>query len=259
VAWPGAPELAPDRAARDLVEAIRAELAAAEPVRPCCRLAERAGLGVAADGRAPNAAVARLAVRLNQGPRGTFEWGSAADHCRFAYLRGRFLACGSLSLAGGRTHLEFVLDPTAATELAARLAEAGLPAALRLRRGSGVVTWKSGATITRFLQACGASASLLELEARLVARSLHGELNRALNAETANLARAVAAAARQVGVIEQLAAEGRLDREPARVRAVARARLDAPEATLTDLATSVGTSRSAVQRSLERLERLAMR
>jgi len=241
------------------VEAIRAELAAAEPARACCRAAERAGLGVAAAGQAPNPAVARLAVRLGHGARGDFEWAEAADHCRFAYLRGRYLARGSLSLAAGRTHLEFVLAPDAAAELGAQLAEVGLPASVRLRRGSAVVTWKSAAIVTRFLQACGASASLLEFEARLVARSLHGELNRAFNAETANLARAVAAATRQVGAIERLAADGRLVHEPAAVRAVARARLQAPEATLTDLALELGTSRSAVQRSLERLERLAMR
>lgn len=241
------------------MEAIRAELAAAEPARACCRAAERAGLGVAAAGQAPNPAVARLAVRLGHGARGDFEWAEAADHCRFAYLRGRYLARGSLSLAAGRTHLEFVLAPDAAAELGAQLAEVGLPASVRLRRGSAVVTWKSAAIVTRFLQACGASASLLEFEARLVARSLHGELNRAFNAETANLARAVAAATRQVGAIERLAADGRLVDEPAAVRAVARARLQAPEATLADLALELGTSRSAVQRSLERLERLAMR
>ena len=198
-------------------------------------------------------------MRLAHGDRGDFAWATAAEHCRFAYLRGRYLARGSLSLAAGRIHLEFVLEPEAAAVLGAQLREVGLPASLRLRRGDGVVTWKSAATVTRFLQACGASASLLELEARLVARSLHGELNRAFNAETANLARAVAAATRQVGAIERLAADGRLAREPAAVRAVARARLEAPEATLADLAAELGTSRSAVQRSLERLERLAMR
>ena len=50
--------------ARDLVEAVRAELAAIDPPRDCCRAAERAGLGDAARGRARSPVVARLAVRL---------------------------------------------------------------------------------------------------------------------------------------------------------------------------------------------------
>lgn len=175
-----------------------------------------------------------------------------------AYLRGLFLASGSLSLAGGRTHLEFVLEPEDAPRLAAHLREVGLPASWRLRRGLGVVTWKSAATVTRFLQAAGASATLLQLEVRVVARTLRGELNRAFNAETANLGRAVVAAVRQLEAIQRLEADGRLAGEPAPVRAVARARAVAPEATLSDLARQLGCSRSSVQRSLERLERLAL-
>ena len=64
-----------------------------------------------------------------------------------AYLRGRFLACGSLSIAGARTHLEFVVDEAEAPFLASWLRDAEMPASWRLRRGRGVVTWKSAETI----------------------------------------------------------------------------------------------------------------
>ncbi len=118
-------------AERDLVSALRAELASISPRRACDRDAESAGLGTALATR--EASVARLAVRLGRepaeagrllaGPRRTkhvrvaeahpseipFDWASAPDHCRVAYLRGRFLARGSLSLASGRAHLEFVV------------------------------------------------------------------------------------------------------------------------------------------------------
>jgi len=235
------------------VAALRGELAAVEPARACCRAAERAGLGAAALGEAPTAAVARLAVRLERGPRPGFAWETAAAHCRWAWLRGRFLATGSLSLAAGRAHLEFVVPAAEAPSLAARLAALDLPASWRLRRGAGVVTWKRTETIVRFLQAAGATAAVLELESRLVVRALRGQLNRALNAETANLARVAGAAARQVRAIERVAADGRLAGQAARIRLVARARLAAPEASLTELALETGLSRPAVQRALERL------
>ncbi|HEU0244295.1 MAG TPA: DNA-binding protein WhiA [Candidatus Limnocylindrales bacterium] len=276
---------------RDLVAALRAELAAVDPARPCDRQAEIAGLGPRPVTR--EGTVARLIVRLGghaaDGPaagpqpgaasaphapghaahashvRRTFvlppaelDWATAAEHCRLAWLRGRFLARGSLSLSGGRAHLEFVVPAGEAADLAGRLADVGLPASWRLRRGLGVVTWKSTESIAQFLGRIGASASLLELEARNVARSLRGELNRVINAESANLQRSVEAAGRQLAAIDALEADGRLQAQPRTVRAVAEARRETPEASLSEIAARLDLHRSAVQRALDRLERLAL-
>jgi DNA-binding protein WhiA len=183
-----------------------------------------------------------------------FDWESAADHCRFSHLRGRFLAGGSLSLAGGRTHLEFVVPAADAARLGLRLRGIGLPASVRLRRGAGVVTWKSADTVATFLRRAGAPAGALELEAQLVGRSFRGELNRAINAEHANLRRQVSAAARQLEAIDRLRASGRLARLPELERSVAAARREAPEATFAELAARLGMTRSLVQRALGRLE-----
>jgi hypothetical protein len=245
---------------RDLVTALRNELASIDPARPCDRVAEAAGLGNDAATREP--AVARLAHRLRRAGEGDpvsdgFDWTGAPEHCRSAWLRGRFLARGSLSLAGGRTHLEFVVPIDEAATLATRLDEVGLPASWRVRRGRGVVTWKSAEAVGTFLRRIGAAGALLELEARQVSRALRGELNRVLNAESANLQRAVAAAGRQLDAIAQLEADGRLDEQPYAVRLVADARRETPEATLTELAERLELHRSAVQRALERIERLA--
>jgi DNA-binding protein WhiA len=247
------------RSERDLVTALRNELAGIGPARSCDRVAEAAGLGTEVGAREP--AVARLAVRLRRtredATGAAFDWATAADHCRTAWLRGRFLARGSLSLAGGRTHLEFVVPPDDAPVLAARLREAGLPASWRLRRGRGVVTWKSSEAVGTFLRRIGAAGALLELEARQVSRALRGELNRILNAESANLQRAVAAAGRQLDAIAVLDADGRMPQQPYVVRLIADARRETPEATLTELAERLELHRSAVQRALERIERLA--
>jgi hypothetical protein len=249
------------RVERDLVTALRDELAAVDPSRTCDRAAEAAGLGSGTVGR--EASVARLAIRLRRGPKSvapaaaSIDWASLPEHCRAAWLRGRFLARGSLSLAGGRTHLEFVVDPEEAPILAGRLAEIGLPASWRLRRGRGVVTSKSGEAVGTFFRRLGAAGTLLEIEARQVSRALRGELNRVLNAESANLQRAVSAAGRQLDAIAVLEADGRLAMQRPSVRQVADARRATPEASLADLAERLGAHRSAVQRALEHLERLA--
>ncbi len=255
---------------RDLVAALRAELAAIDPSRPCDRSAEIAGLGARVHAR--ETAIARLAVRLGGHARDgggaarrsfllppeVLDWGAAPEHCRLAWLRGRFLARGSLSLAAGRAHLEFTVPPGEAPVLAARFEDVGLPAAWRIRRGQGVVTWKSAESITAFLGRIGGSAALLELEARSVARSLRGELNRIINAESANLQRSVAAAGRQLAAIDTLEADGRLADQPRTVRAVAQARRETPEASLSEIAARLDLHRSAVQRALDRIERLVL-
>jgi DNA-binding protein WhiA len=250
---------------RDLVVALRAALAGIDPSRACDREAERAGLEGPARWR--DATLARLGVRLarreggaatDPGPPAPFDWPSRPEHCRMAWLRGTFLSRGSLSLANGRTHLELVVSLEEAPVLVARLREAGMPPSWRVRRGRGVVTLKSAETVQLFLRRIGAGASLLELEARQVARTLRGELNRVINAESANLARTVVAAGRQLDAIAALSDDGRLARESATVRAVAAARRETPEATLGELADRLSIHRSAVQRALERIERLAL-
>jgi len=212
-------------------------------------------------------AVSRLAVRLGARldpaaigrPEDAFRWEDAAAHCRMAWLRGVFLACGSLSLAAGRTHLEFVLSTEEASQLTRRLAAVGLAAAWRVRRGAGVVTWKGSESVLEFLRRTGASSAAFELEGWLVTRALRGHLNRVINAETANLARSVTSASRQLAAIERLQGEGRLTSLSPRLAAVARARAEAPDATFSELAQRAGMTRGSVQRALGRLEELADR
>ncbi len=250
-----------DMRQRELVQAIRAELAAIDPPRACCRAAERSGLGAAARGQARSPVVARLAVRLEEGQPRTgdaeasgFDWPDARDHCRAAWLRGQFLAAGSLSLGGRGPHLELVVPLDEGEPLRRRLQEVGFELALRVRRGRGVLTSKRTETILSFLRYCGAGASVLEIEARLVMRQLQGHLNRVLNAETANLERSVASSARQLALIERLEAAGRLGELSALDQAVARARRAAPEASFTELAASLGLGRARVQRAFTRIE-----
>ena len=271
---------------RDLVLALRAELAAIDPSRPCDRRAEALALAdvrAARDGPLARLllrlARERAAVRAGEGvdrsvgagegeassavgasPIGiaAFDWASSSDHCRLAWLRGLFLGHGSLSLSGGRTHLEFLVAAPDAALLAGWLGQAGLPASWRIRRGRGVVTWKNGDLVGTFLRRIGATGALLEVEARQVSRALRGDLNRVINAESANLQRAVGAAGRQMAAIDELTASGELAEQSYVVRSVAEARRETPEATLGELAERLGIQRSAVQRALERIERLAM-
>lgn len=239
----------------DLVAAMWAELAAIEPVRACCRAAERAGLGAEALGRARTPSIGRLAVRLAEraGPE-VFVWESAAMHCRVAYLRGLVLAHGSLSLTSTGTHLELVVPEADLKALQSHVAALGFPAGARIRRGRGVLTWKDSDVVLGLLRRLGASASVLEMETRLLGRMLRGHMNRVVNAETANLRRAVDAAHRQLAHIDALERADGLQQLSRGARRVVEARRRSPEATFAELASSVGMSRGQIQRAFYELE-----
>jgi hypothetical protein len=244
---------------RDLVSAVWAELAAIEPARRCDRVAERAGLGLEARGRARTPAIGRLAVRLDDTDVGEgFDWEAAAPHCRLAYLRGLLLAHGSLSVTVTGTHLELVLPIEDAGPVAERLVQLGFPAGRRVRRARGVLTWKESESIIGLLRRLGSTSAAMELETRLLGRSMRGHMNRVVNAEGANLRRAVEAAHRQLAHIEALEGTNGLHRLSRRAKRVVDARRRAPEATFTEIAVTLGMSRAQVQRAFNELESLAL-
>ena len=118
----------------------------------------------------------------------------------------------------------------------------------------GRVTWKSTEAVVDLLRRCGASASVLELESRLVTRQLHGHLNRVLNAETANLRRSVASSVRQLATIEGSRRAG-AGRPACRSNSASpQERRAAPEATFSELADRLDVSRAGIQRAFRRMD-----
>ena len=255
---------------RDLVSAIRHELAAITPGRRCCRATELDAL--ADPGRRSDVAIARTVHRISSASashdveaspseralkraRALADVG-ASSHCRSAFLRGRILSRGSLSLASGRIHLELVLTQVEAHHVAAALAADGVAGVYRVRRGRGVIVWKDRTQILDLLRRLGAGSSIAEIEARGVVRQIRGELNRSVNAETANLQRAVRAGMRQARAAAELIEEGDLP-SGGLLQRVSVARLAHPEATIAELGETLGLSRSVVQRVLATVERQA--
>ncbi len=173
--------------------------------------------------------------------------------CRRAYLRGLFLAGGSLS-AGPSGYLLELRPPRGETARARRMLRgAGLGARARTRRGRAVLMLRSADAIASFLRLAGAGETLLRFESRRVSREVRGRTNAMVNAEAANLARAVASARAQSRAIASLAAAGRLRSLPGPVREAAAARRRAPEATLAELAARLDATKWAVRQRLRRI------
>ena len=180
-----------------------------------------------------------------------FDWSTAAEHCRLAWLRARFLSGFAEPGAGAPTSSSWS-RPRAAGAIAAHLADLGLPAG-RLRRGRGVLTWKSAATGT---VPPPWPAPRPRPGARItgVTRALRGDLNRLLNAESANLRRSVARGQRVSSPPSTARTEPPSSPHlPAswsdRHRGLRLARKPDSE-----LAGQLGLSRASVQRAMERIE-----
>ena len=276
---------------------VKGELARIVPARLCCRRAELAGLlstdrtigavstfdygtariavqlaaslGLPISGPHPASRSGRplrdrsprrhhLVVGLDQAGIGEWDWGSAPACDRRAYLRGVVLGRGSISLATGGPHVEFVLrSRRGADALRHRLRESGARPGLLQRRGRWVVYLKGREEVATLLRLTGANRGLLDFETARVGSEVRNRLNRLLNAEEANLARTVRAADRQLRAIDALEAGGRLQQLPDGLRAAATERKLQPEADLDTLAGALGVSRSAANHRLRRIVELA--
>lgn len=173
--------------------------------------------------------------------------------CRRAYLRGLFLSGGSLSAGPSGYLLELRPPRGESTRARTLLAQAGLRPTARVRRGRTVLALRDADAIATYLRVAGASETLLRFEARRVAREMRGRTNAQVNADAANLARAVEAARAQRAAIRSLREAGRLAALPAPLREVAAARLRAPTATLEDLARGLRTTKWVVRARLRRI------
>ncbi len=173
--------------------------------------------------------------------------------CRRTYLRGLILAGGSLS-AGASGYLLELRPPRGEVRRSASvLGREGFGPAVRSRRGQLVFTIRDAEMIAAYLRAAGASETLLRFEAKRVSREVRGRTNALVNAEAANLARAIVSARAQTEAIRALARAGRLAPLSAPLRQIARARLRAPTATLSDLAERLDTTKWVVRSRLRRL------
>jgi DNA-binding protein WhiA len=182
------------------------------------------------------------------------------DCCAVSYLRGAFLGGGFVADPHGDFHFEL----TAETEQLARdlvklMHRFGIEARITRRRGLFAVYLKGADAIVTFLALVGAHHALLRTEDVRIIKSMRNDVNRLVNAETANLQKSAEAAMSQVEDIRRLA-EGRgLDLLPKGLRELAELRLEHSDVSLRELGELADPplSKSAVYHRIRRLESLA--
>lgn len=156
--------------------------------------------------------------------------------CKRAYLRGAFLASGSISNPEKSYHFEIVCqNPQQAGYLQELYKEFELDAKIVRRKKYYVVYIKEGAQIVDALNVMGAHVALMNLENVRILREMRGSVNRIVNCETANIGKVVGAACRQIEDIHRIEQEIGLDGLSPTLREMALLRLNYPDSSLAEL------------------------
>lgn len=184
------------------------------------------------------------------------------DECRRAYLRGAFVARGSINNPETSSyHLEiFNLDQDHNQVLREIMNIYDLRARELQRRNGYIVYMKEANRIADFLRITGANKALFKFEDARIVREMRNSVNRIVNCETANLNKTISASVRQVENIKRIERTVGLDYLPERLQEIAKARLKHPEVTLQELGKLIPSgelSKSGVNHRLKKIEEIA--
>ena len=160
-----------------------------------------------------------------------------SECCRSAFLRGAFLAGGSVNDPAKRYHLEFLTGHAAVgREMVALMLEMGLAPKASVRNGGAITYFKQSEAIEDVLTMMGAPLSSMSFMQTKMQRDMNNAVNRKVNCDSANADKIVAAAARQLETIRELERRYGLFSLPEDLMETAMLRIANPEASLTDLA-----------------------
>ncbi|MEE0885065.1 MAG: DNA-binding protein WhiA [Faecalimonas sp.] len=180
--------------------------------------------------------------------------------CKRAFLRGAFLASGSMSHPEKSYHIEMVCASKVKAEQIQKLINSfGLDAKVILRKNSYVVYLKEGSQIVDLLNIMEAPIALMEMENVRILKEMRNSVNRKVNCETANINKTVSAAAKQAEDIRLIQKEIGLNKLPEGLQEIAELRLTYPDASLKELGEMLTEplGKSGVNHRLRKLSELA--
>lgn len=155
--------------------------------------------------------------------------------CAAFFLQGIFLACGRISSPKKQYCLE-LLPKNRTNALKAYLLDLGIDMHLSTRLGADVLYLKNSGAIEDFFAIAMMNATAFRMMNAKIESDIRNTANRVANCETNNIEKAVAASARQIAAIEDLASRGLLSSLPEELEKTARLRLEHRDLSLSQLA-----------------------
>ena len=160
------------------------------------------------------------------------------DCCKAAFLRGAFLAGGSVTDPGKGYHMEVATThQSVARETDALMREVmGFPPKTAQRGGGQVLYLKQSELISDYLTFLGAPVAAMGIMEARLEKELNNKVNRRCNCDDANTSKVVEASQEQLTAIRMLKEAGMMEKLPAKLKQAADAREANPSASLSELA-----------------------
>lgn len=180
--------------------------------------------------------------------------------CRRAFIRGAFLASGSMSDPAKTYHFEIVTTTMEkAEQIQSIICFFDIDAKIVIRKKYFVVYVKEGSQIVDLLNIMEAHVSLMELENVRILKEMRNSINRQVNCETANINKTVAAATKQIEDIQYIKDTIGFSKLSEGLEEIARLRLEHPDASLKELGAllSPPIGKSGVNHRLRKLGEIA--
>lgn len=183
------------------------------------------------------------------------------DCCKASFLRGAFLAGGSVTDPAKGYHMEITTThKSVAKETDALIREALNFAPKTAQRGGGQVLYlKQSELISDFLTYLGAPVAAMGIMEARLEKELNNKVNRRCNCDDANTSKVVEAAQEQLSAIRVLRDRGVVAKLPAKLQQAIVAREQNPEASLTELAAMMepAITKPAMNHRLKKIVELA--
>ena len=180
--------------------------------------------------------------------------------CKRAFLRGCFLATGSITEPEKAYHFEIVCNNIHKAEQVRDLLHFfELDAKIVERKRYFVVYIKEGAMIVDTLNVMEAHVSLMNLENVRILKDMRNSVNRRVNCETANINKTVSAAVKQIEDIKYIEEHMGLSNLSDNLKEMAQLRLQEPDMPLKELGGLLNppVGKSGVNHRLRKLSNIA--
>ena len=180
-----------------------------------------------------------------------------------AFIRGAFLACGSVTDPEKSYHMEFAVPYRNLCmdicRIIREIQDSEIAVKILSRGGVYIAYIKDSEQITDMLTYMGAVVASMNVMGTKALKEVRNAANRRANSEIANLQKTASASARQILAIKKLRKDGRFNLLSDELKSVANLRYDYPELTLRELGEMLDPpiSRSGVNHRLEKIIRMA--
>ncbi len=179
--------------------------------------------------------------------------------CKRAFVRGAFLVSGTVSDPMREYRLQFTVpgSSTLCRMLCEALEAYQLSPKITMRGERYIIYFKSSEDMGDVLKMLGAGKSAIELLNAKILKQRKNQINRAMNCEMANLDKTLASAETHLSAIRKIRERGKFSALPEKLKEMAIAREEHPDASIAELGRILGISKPAANNRLKKLMEFA--